>query len=67
MDHVEAVVIIRTAQLVIQRRPGPGWNRDTQTEAELQAATDAMHAAWWRLKMNSRDAQLRRAVKHARN
>ena len=28
-------------------------------EAELQAVTDAMHAAWQRLKMDTIDAQLR--------
>ena len=34
-------------------------------EAELQAATDAMHTAWRRLKMDTRDAQLRRAARKA--
>ena len=38
-----------------------------QTEAELQTATDAMHAAWQRLKTDTRDAHLRRAVRKARN
>ena len=28
-------------------------------EAEVEAVTDAMHAAWQRLKMNTTDAQLR--------
>ena len=36
-------------------------------EAELQAGTDAMHAAWQRLKMDTRDVRLRRAVRKARN
>ena len=52
MDDVEAAfatAIIRTTELVIppqeQRRRGRGWSGDTQTEAELQAATDAMHEA----------------------
>ena len=40
---------------------------DAQTEAELQTATDAMHAAWQRLKTDTRDAQLRRAVRKACN
>ena len=41
--------IMRTAELVIplleRRRPGLGLIEDARTEAELQAATDAMHAA----------------------
>ena len=36
-------------------------------EAELQAATDAVHAAWQCLKRDTRDAQLRRAVRNACN
>ena len=36
-------------------------------EAELQAATDAMHAAWQCLEMDTRDAQLRRAVRKTCN
>ena len=74
MDDVEAAfaaAIMRTAELVIspqeRRRPGRGWSGDAQTEAELQAATDAMHTAWQRLKMDTRDAQLRRAVRKACN
>ena len=39
---------------------------DAQTEAELQTGTGAMPAAWQRLKMDTRDAQLRRAVRKAR-
>ena len=62
---------MRTAELVIppqeRRRPGRGWSGDAQTEAELQTATDAMHAAWQRLKTDTRDAQLRRAVRKACN
>ena len=56
-----AAAIIRTAELVIpsQKR---GWSGDAQTEAELQAATDAMHAAWQRLEMDTRNAQLRRGI-----
>ena len=56
VDDVEAAfaaVIMRTAELVIppqeQRRPGRGWSGDARTEAELQAATDAMHTVWQRL------------------
>ena len=52
VDDVEAAfaaAIMRTAELVIvpqeRRKPGRGWSGDTQTEAELQTATDAMHAA----------------------
>ena len=76
VDDVEAafaVVIMRTAELVIppqeRRRPGRGWSGDARTEAELlQAATDdAMHTAWQRLRMDTRDAQLRRAVRKACN
>ena len=70
MDDVEAAftaAIMRTAELVIppqeRRTPGRGWTGDAQTEAELQAMADAMHAAWQRLKMDTRDAQLRRAVR----
>ena len=36
-------------------------------EAELQAGTGAMHAALQHLKMDTRDAQLRRAVRKACN
>ena len=73
-DDVEAAfaaTIMRTAELVIppqeRRRPGRGWSGDARTEAELQAATDAMHTAWQRLRMDTRDAQLRRAVRKACN
>ena len=72
MDDVEAAftaAIMRTNEMGIppqeRRRPGRGWNGDARTEAELQAATDAMHTAWQRLKMDTRDAQLRRAVSKA--
>ena len=73
VDDVEAAfaAIMRTAELVIppqeRRRPGRGWSGDARTEAELQTATDAMHAAWQRLKTDTRDAQLRRAVRKACN
>ena len=74
MDDVEAAfaaAIMRTAELVIppqeRRRPGRGWSGDARTEAELQAATDAMHTAWQRLKMDTRDAQLRMVVRKACN
>ena len=74
MDDVEAAfatAIMRTAELMIplqeRRRPGGGWSGDAQTEAELHVATDAMHATWQRLKMDTRGAQLRRAVRKACN
>ena len=74
VDDAEAAftaAIMRTAELVIppqeRRRPGRGWSGDAQTEAELQTATDAMHAAWIRLKTDTRYAQLRRAVRIACN
>ena len=74
VDDVEAAfaaAIMRTAELVIppqeRRGPGRGWSGDARTEAELQAATDAMHTAWQRLRMDTRDAQLRRAVRKACN
>ena len=74
VDDVEAAfaaVIMRTAEMVIppqeRRIPGRGWSGDARTEAELQAATDAMHTAWQRLRMDTRDAQLRRAVRKACN
>ena len=38
-----------------------------RTDSELQAATDAMHTEWQGLKMDTRDAQLRRAVGKACN
>ena len=57
VDDVEVAfvtAIIWTVELVIppqeRRRPGRGWSGDARTEAEQQAATDAMHAAWQRLK-----------------
>ena len=62
---------MRTAELVIppqeRKRPRRGWSGDARTEAELQATTDALHTAWQRLKMDTRDAQLRRAVRKACN
>ena len=62
---------MRTAELAIppkeRRRPGRGWNGNVQTEAQLQTATDAMHAAWQRQKTDTRDAQLRRVVRKACN
>ena len=74
VDDVEATfatAIVRTAELVIPRqerkRPGRGWSGDAQTEAGLQTATDAMHAAWQRLKTDTRDAQLRKAVRKVCN
>ena len=74
MEDVEAAfaaAIMRTAELVIppqeRMRPGRGWTGDAQTEAELQTATDAMHAAWQRLKTDTRDAQLRKAIRKACN
>ena len=74
VDDVEAAfaaAIMRTAELVFppqeRRRPGRGWSGDARTEVELQTATDTMHTAWQRLKMNTRHAQLRRAVRKACN
>ena len=52
-----AAAIMRTSELMIppqeRRRPGQGWSGDVQTEAELQAATGAVHAARQRLKMDT--------------
>ena len=74
MDDVEAAfaaAIMRTAESVIplqeRRRLGRGWSGDARTEAELLASTDAMHTARQRLKMNTRDAQLRRVIKRPCN
>ena len=74
VDDVEAAfaaAIMRTAKLVIppqeRRISGRGSSGDARTEAELQAAADAMHTAWQRLRMDMRDAQLRRAVRKACN
>ena len=74
VDDIEAAftaAIMRTAELVIPpqepRRPGRGWSGDARTEAELQAATNSMHTAWQRLNMDTRDTQLRRAVRKACN
>ena len=74
VDDVEAAFaadIMRTAELVIppqeRRRPGRRWSGDAQAEAELQTATDAMHAARRRLKTDTRDAQLRKTVRKACN
>ena len=69
VDDVEATfaaAIMGTAELVIppqeRRRQGRGLSGDTHTEAELQTATDAMHASWQRLTTDTRDAQLRTAL-----
>ena len=74
VDDVEAAftaAIMRTAELVIlpqeRRRLGRGWSGGARRKSELQAATDAMHAAWQRLKMDTRDAQPRRSVRKACN
>ena len=74
VDDVEAAfaaAIMRTAELVIphqeRRRPGRGWSGDARTEVELKAASDAMHRAWQRLKIDTRDAQLRGAVRKSCN
>ena len=64
-----ARAIMRIAELVMppqeRWRPARGQSRDARMEAEMQAATDAMYAAWQRLKMNTWETQLRRAVRHA--
>ena len=74
VDDAEAaftVAIMWTAELVIplqeRRRTGRGWSGDARTEAELQATTGAMNAAGQRLKMDTRDAQLRSTVRKACN
>ena len=71
LETAFAAAIMRTAELVVpsqeQRGPGRGWSGDAQTEAELQTATDAMHAEWQRLKTDTRDAQLRKAARKACN
>ena len=75
VDDVEAAfaaAIMRTAELVIppqeRRRPAErGCSGDAHMVAELQTATDAMHAAWQRLKTDTRNAQLRKAVRKACN
>ena len=66
MDNVEAAfaaIIMLTTEPVFppkeQRRRGRGWSGDAQTGAELKAATDVMHTAGQRLKVDTRDAQLR--------
>ena len=46
-------------------RPGLGWSGEALTGAELQAATDAVHAAWQHLKFVTQAAQWRRAFMHA--
>ena len=69
MEAAFGAAIMRTAELVIshqeRRRPRRGWSGDAQTETELQAATDAMYEAWQPLKMDTRNAQLQRAVRKA--
>ena len=74
MNDVEVAftaAIMRAAKVAIppreRRRPGRGWSGDAQTEAELQVVTDAKHVGWQRLKMDNRDVQLWRAVRHACN
>ena len=46
------------------RRAGRGWSRDAQTEGKLEAATEVIHAAWQRPKLDVNDAQVRRTVRH---
>ena len=72
MDDAEATLtmaIIRTAELFVLpqecRRPGRGWSRDAQTEAELQAAAYVMHEAGQCLKTDTRHAQLQGTVRYA--
>ena len=66
VDDVEAAfaaAIMRTAESVIplqeRRILGRGWSGDARTEAELQAATDAMQTAWQRLLMDTRGPRRR--------
>ena len=74
VDNVEAAfgtAIMRTAELIVPpqewRRPGRSWSGAIQTEAELQAANGARYAAWQRLKVDTRAAQLCRTVKNVCN
>ena len=62
MDDVEAAfaaAIVWTTEIFIvnppqeRRKPGRAWSGDAQTKAELHAATDAIHAVWQRLKMDT--------------
>ena len=59
--------IMRTAELARQSRSA-GDQEDVgvktpTVKAELQPATETMHTAWQRLKTDTWDAQLRRAIK----
>ena len=74
VDGVEAAftaAIMWTAEVVIpsqeRKRPGPGENGDAPMETGIHAMTDAKHASWQSLKVDTRDAQLRRAVRNACN
>ena len=66
-DFTDAVV--RTAELVIPRkrrkRVGRGWSGDAQTQSELEKAETEMRTAWSNLKADTKDAELRRAVRRA--
>ena len=66
-DFTDAVV--RTAELVIprkrQKRVARGWSGDAQTKAEHEEAETEMHTAWNNLKADTKDAELRKAVRRA--
>ena len=61
--------IVRTAEIVIpwksQKRVRKGWSGDAQTKAELEMAETEMHTAWNNLKANTKDHELRKAVRRA--
>ena len=41
------------------------WSGDAQTKAELEIAETEMHTAWSNLKVDTKDAELRKAVRRA--
>ena len=61
--------IVRTTELVIprkrQKRVGRGWSGGAQTIAELEMAETEMHTTWNDLKTDTKDTELRKAVRRA--
>ena len=45
------------------RRPGRGWKRDAQAEADISTVTAARRAAWKLQRADTQDNQLKRAVR----
>ena len=55
------IVLMRPGQERLVRR----WSEDAQTKSELEMAETETHTAWNNLKADTKDAELRKAVRRA--